>query len=202
MINDIEMIEFLKRQLSENTDGKTKTNVIIKIKKYIERIIDKQMEEKEKEIQNSGKKELDIYNKDILDIINETSNINIIINTIDLIIKKHTNTNKIIPELNNKNNLKENCIESQDKNINQDNLKKKNKRIFNDTNINYTGDFNKEVIKRNKKIKTIYNFCYDEDNILTRFIFKNKSKNFEFYYCFKLANECLAKAKLDIKMNL
>jgi hypothetical protein len=37
--------------------------------------------------------------------------------------------------------------------------------------------------------------------VLTRFIFKNKSKNFEFYYCFKSAKGCPAKAKLDIKSN-
>jgi len=106
------------------------------------------MKDKEKDIQNSEKKWLDICNKDILYINNETNNINIIINTFDLIIKKYTNANKIKPELNNKNNLKDNYIESQDKNINQDNHKKKNKRIFNDTNINYTGDYNKQVIKR------------------------------------------------------
>ena len=60
---------------------------------------------------------------------------------------------------------------------------------------------NKQVAKRNNKLKTIYNFCYDKDNVLTRFIFKNKSKNFEFYYCFKSAKGCPAKAKLDIKSN-
>ena len=53
------------------------------------------MGDKEKDIQNSDKKELDLYNKDILDIINETNiekdakdNTIILIITIDLIIKK------------------------------------------------------------------------------------------------------------------
>ena len=56
------------------------------------------------------------------------------------------------------------------------------KKKFDDTNINIKGDCTRENLI---KIIPIYNFCYEEENILTRFIFKDSSKNFEFYYCYK-----------------
>ena len=80
-----------------------------------------------------------------------------------------------------------------------ENQKIKNKRTFNDTNIEIKGDYTRENnIKKDKNIP-VYNFCYDEDNVLTRFIFKNSSKNYEFYYCYKKAKGYKGKGKYDIK---
>lgn len=76
---------------------------------------------------------------------------------------------------------------------------KNKKRKFDDTNINIKGDSTRENITKNDKIIPIYNFCYEEDNILTKFIFKNSSKNFEFFYCYKKSKGCLGKGKYDKK---
>ena len=75
----------------------------------------------------------------------------------------------------------------------------KNKRIFNDTHIEIKGDYTRENKAKKNKIIPIYNFCYDEDNLLTRFIFKNSSRNYEYYYCYKSGKGCKGKGKYDIK---
>ena len=51
-------------------------------------------------------------------------------------------------------------------NTNKDNEKK---RIFNNTEINVNGDYNKIIIdKSNKNSKEYYNFCYSENNIIIK----------------------------------
>ena len=177
----------------------TKKIIIEKIKKYIRNIIDKNIKKEKNKDSNTDKATKYRNEKDLLDIINETNNINIIVNAVELIYNKYKNTEN--------NNIKEdNKIESIDNKIEHHeeikenkNIKINKKRNFNDTTINYKGDYNKQIKNINNKIQTIYNFSYDDNNLLTRFIFKNKSKNFEFYYCYKAAKGCPAKAKLNIK---
>ena len=125
----------------------------------------------------------------------------------DLLIKKNSNNDNLITENKKDKSQKQYKSDGKSKNKNNkdtnyhenDNNKKK-KRIFNNTNNIYHSDFTKHISNKHNKSIIAYNFCYDEDNLLTRFIFKNKIKNFEFYYCFKSAKECPSKSKLDIKL--
>ena len=49
-----------------------------------------------------------------------------------------------------------------------------------------------------KMITEYYNFCYQSNNMTTKFNFKNASKNFKFYYCFKRGIGCGGLTVLDI----
>lgn len=55
-------------------------------------------------------------------------------------------------------------------------------------------------IKSNSKkiIKEYYNFCYQKNNITTKFNFKNSSKNYKFCYCSKRSKGCGGLAVFDI----
>lgn len=198
MIKDLDMIEFFKKQLIETTDETTKKIIIEKIKKYIGNIFDNNIESEKNKDSNIDTTEKYRNEKDLLDIINETSNINLIINVVDLIYNKYKNIENNNIKEDNQLESKDNKQENHEEIKENKNIKNNKKRNFNDTTINYKGDYNKQIKNINNKMKTIYNFSYDDNNILTRFIFKNKSKNFEFYYCYKAAKGCPAKAKLNI----
>ena len=140
MIEDLDMIEFLKKQLIETIDETTKKIIIEKIKKYIRNIIDNNIENEKNKDSNIDKTAKYRNEKDLLDIINETNNINIIINAVELIYNKYKNTEN--------NNIKEdNHIESIDNKKEHHEEIKENKNIrinkkrnFSDTTINYKGD--------------------------------------------------------------
>lgn len=72
-----------------------------------------------------------------------------------------------------------------------------------DTSISIEGESNKiEKIKTKTNGKKIvceyYNFCYKSNNIITKFNFKNASKNNKFYYCYKRGKGCGGLAVYDI----
>lgn len=65
------------------------------------------------------------------------------------------------------------------------------------------GDYNKiNIDKKNKKAKEYYNFCYSENNIITKFYYKNESKKKIFYYCYKQFKWCPGKANFDKEKKL
>ena len=96
-----------------------------------------------------------------------------------------------------KSNLQEN---NKNKKINKV-KNNKDKRIFDDTNVDIKGEYHKiEYISKIKKKKlTGYSFSYSENDFITKFIFKNNSTNREFYTCFKKGKGCEAKAYFEKK---
>ena len=85
--------------------------------------------------------------------------------------------------------------------------KSKDKRKFDDTKIEIPGEYNKfeYISKINKKKLIAFTFCYNKNNIITKFLFKNESKTREFYNCYKSGKGCNGKAfygKLTQKFNV
>ena len=207
MFKDLDILEFLKNQLNETTDEDTKEELLHKIRKYTRKIIEDDIKESKVNDEINSQNE-----KDLMEIIDKTNNIVIIANTLTLLINAmRKKENKIILKENNiKNNSLNNKKSTNDKNEEDEQISNvieeksekhnvKNKRIFNNTRIEIKGDYTRENRTKKNKIIPVYNFCYDEDNLLTRFIFKNSSKNYEFYYCYKSGIGCKGKGKYDIK---
>ena len=64
--------------------------------------------------------------------------------------------------------------------------------------MNINGDYNKIIIdKSNKNSKEYYNFCYSENNLVSKCNYKNESKNKKFYNCYKINKVCPRKALYD-----
>ena len=71
------------------------------------------------------------------------------------------------------------------------------KRIFQNTDNSIKGEYNIVDIVKNKGKKPS-NFWYELNNIITKFLFKNNSKDKEFYTCYKVGKGCPDKAIYEI----
>lgn len=113
-----------------------------------------------------------------------------------MIIKQKINYKTVTK---NKNNIQKDAIEPKKEEIK--NINKQNKKL--DTSKCIEGESNRiEIVKTKTKGKKIiceyYNFCYKSNNIITKFNFKNASKNNKFYYCYKRGMGCGGFAIYDI----
>ena len=81
MFKDLDILEFLKNQLTENIDADTKKEILDKIHKYTKKIIDKETKESNENDEVNSQ-----YENGLFEIINKTNNITIIANTLNILI--------------------------------------------------------------------------------------------------------------------
>ena len=116
--------------------------------------------------------------------------------------KKTSSKNKEKVKVKNDNKIKNNNddkSESEDTEIKIGKIK--TKRVFENTDNSIKGEYN--IIENDKKRgKKAYNFCYENNNIITKFLFKNNSKNKEFYTCYKAGKGCPGKAMYVINEDI
>ena len=182
-INDIQ--EFQNILISsindENTNINTKKEDILQYIKNLN-IINNNIQTKDlkmdKIISNDNKP---ILNEKSINI--EESNLE---NTINNEFKKNK---KKIENVNKEKDNKNNTVKNETQKI-------KIKRVFDNTENEIEGEYNKITYqsKINKKTLSAYTFCYKKNEIITKFLYKNSSKNKEFYNCFKSGKGCLGKA--------
>ena len=135
--------------------------------------------------------------KDIIELININNNRE----SLKKLLEEYKNNFYTINEL-----LGQNIKINEKKEINEikENTKKINKhkkvaenikkRIFNDTDNKIEGDYNKVILeKNNKKAKEYYNFCYSENNTITKFYYKNESKKKYFIIVINNSKDVLGK---------
>ena len=135
--------------------------------------------------------------KDIIELININNNRE----SLKKLLEEYKNNFYTINEL-----LGQNIKINEKKEINEikENTKKINKhkkvaenikkRIFNDTDNKIEGDYNKVILeKNNKKAKECYNFCYSENNTITKFYYKNESKKKYFIIVINNSKDVLGK---------
>ena len=122
---------------------------------------------------------IDILKNNFKNNINKANHDNItknIINDNDLNKIQNDNKNEIIESGKTKNKIKKTTTKL-------------------NTTISIEGEYNKvELVKTKANWKKIiseyYNFCYKSNNIITKFNFKNGSRNNKFYYCYKRGKGC------------
>ena len=161
MFKDLDVLEFLKRQLVEKADDGTKKEILDKIHKYTTKIIENDI--KDGNVNDEVNYQ---YENDLLDIINKSYNITIIANTLNILInalrnKENKNNSQKKSIKNNTLNKKTKTYDKNNENIQIKNdievacekLNIKNKKTFNDTNIEIKGDYTRENnIKKDKNI--------------------------------------------------
>ena len=105
MFKDLDILEFLKRQLVEKADDGTKKEILDKIHKYTTKIIENDI--KDGNVNDEVNYQ---YENNLLDIINKSNNITIIANTLNILIKALRNNE-------NKNNSQKKSIKTNTLNI-------------------------------------------------------------------------------------
>ena len=154
MFKDLDILEFLKRQLVEKADDGTKKEILDKIHKYTTKIIENDI--KDGNVNDEVNYQ---YENDLLDIINKSYNITIIANTLNILInalrnKENKNNSQKKSIKNNTLNKKTKTYDKNNENIQIKNdieltcekLNIKNKRTFNDTNIEIKGIIPEKII--------------------------------------------------------
>ena len=175
--NNFEMLNFLIEELNvqKNEDNlNLYKTMIIKYINEIQKLTDNNINGNQ-ELLNPANNQ-----KDITEITNINNNKDSLKKYLEEYKKNVIKINEILGQnvkLNNKNEINEIKINNK-KNNKHKNIESNEKiRIFNDTDNKIEGDYNKiNIEKKNKKAKEYYNFCYSENNIITKFYYKNESK--------------------------